>query len=1027
MKLKTALLILAILGACAWTIGDAAGAPSADAGRGRLPDGLVPRDATQGGVLLGGPVGAGKAASDTIYLLGGPNRLDGKFQLADGVTPDRQGWVGVDLSAPPPSRWSVSTWNGRATLDPVFTPNHTMWCGEMLAPCPGGDPPQGYSNGYDEWLDWYGTVADRGKSTNVTVTCALNGDSEPDYDFLRFEVMRGSMWEELVSYSGVNTLVNFSQTFSMSTGDYVGPTLDQIHLRFRATSDSGWSDADCRWPTYGHSNLDNIQVTTDNGVTTSDNFEGEVSSWIPTSQTGCGDFSHVWPRLADIDPCHSDNTPAFAFIDDGQVVPGTGGSPGVTWTYGPGGYVVNVHGGLAGPGNHLNNEIWSPVLAWPGSQYGGMQFNFCVYRHLPLEPGVYYTWHVRASTDGGATWGGWQSSEFILYSSSASWYDSHNDVTTLIPPTRTHVQLGLGVLQYGWVWGYDNGDATPAPYFDNVRALAYSFPGPAISARDIDLFQDNFPANGAIDYANLGRNSVRLDMAANCSPRAHLRNDPGDSMIVRVAVVRTGATLQGAPKLFYKLEPNPLFDAFRTSGLPNEGFVAMDSTKTSAGSLIANSWRRDLPDSNFFFPGDVLHWYVEAQDNLAGDVGTTRLPPDTTGFSLFPNDPGYVPLRYPSTFIVRALPTLNSATPGDQPRILFWNDFANRGGENEWNGALAHLGYQEGADYDEYYTNGPTSGVGNGLGGRATAAQLAGYDLMLYTSGDLGNTTISNGDFKQDPGNDVAVLTSWLSQGGKKWFCTGDHLAYDLGKSGAAALAFRNSFLPMVFNSMGLRALIENQTSPTVVPVAGNPVGLTLSYVAQGGCGTANTFDAVQATTGSQRIATFQPVSSPEYPYAAALYVPNAGGFAGSAVVYMPYDLMHVRQAENLPEDHSYVGMRALVLQQVMTFFGQFGDFMGADDVPALSFSARTYPNPFNPSTKIEYTLPRDGQLTIRIYNVRGQLVRTLLDARAQATPKDFVTWSGDDDRGQAVASGVYFCQVKSDCGEIFNKVTLVK
>ena len=53
-------------------------------------------------------------------------------------------------------------------------------------------------------------------------------------------------------------------------------------------------------------------------------------------------------------------------------------------------------------------------------------------------------------------------------------------------------------------------------------------------------------------------------------------------------------------------------------------------------------------------------------------------------------------------------------------------------------------------------------------------------------------------------------------------------------------------------------------------------------------------------------------------------------------------------------------------------------------------------------------------------------LVRTLLNELTKAGPGS-VTWLGDDNRSQKVASGVYFCQVKSEDDEIINKMTLVK
>ena len=49
----------------------------------------------------------------------------------------------------------------------------------------------------------------------------------------------------------------------------------------------------------------------------------------------------------------------------------------------------------------IKNEIWSPVLAWPGDQYAAAAFEYDAYVHEPLfptSPGVFYVWHVR-STD----------------------------------------------------------------------------------------------------------------------------------------------------------------------------------------------------------------------------------------------------------------------------------------------------------------------------------------------------------------------------------------------------------------------------------------------------------------------------------------------------------------------------------------------------------------------------------------------------------------------------------------------------
>ena len=73
----------------------------------------------------------------------------------------------------------------------------------------------------------------------------------------------------------------------------------------------------------------------------------------------------------------------------------------------------------------------------------------------------------------------------------------------------------------------------------------------------------------------------------------------------------------------------------------------------------------------------------------------------------------------------------------------------------------------------------------------------------------------------------------------------------------------------------------------------------------------------------------------------------------------------------------------------------------------------RHYPNPFNPIVCIEYTLPQQSQLTIRIYDVSGRLVKVVLDD-VVAGGDGFVTWDGKNEQGVAVASGTYIYRLEA-------------
>ncbi len=87
---------------------------------------------------------------------------------------------------------------------------------------------------------------------------------------------------------------------------------------------------------------------------------------------------------------------------------------------------------------------------------------------------------------------------------------------------------------------------------------------------------------------------------------------------------------------------------------------------------------------------------------------------------------------------------------------------------------------------------------------------------------------------------------------------------------------------------------------------------------------------------------------------------------------------------------------------------------LGALDVqstPTEFALHQNYPNPFNPQTNIPYDLAEGGDVVLRIYNLLGQEVRTLVRER-QAPGRYTIQWSGMDDRGVSVSSGIYFYQV---------------
>ena len=94
--------------------------------------------------------------------------------------------------------------------------------------------------------------------------------------------------------------------------------------------------------------------------------------------------------------------------------------------------------------------------------------------------------------------------------------------------------------------------------------------------------------------------------------------------------------------------------------------------------------------------------------------------------------------------------------------------------------------------------------------------------------------------------------------------------------------------------------------------------------------------------------------------------------------------------------------------------------------LPTVFTLYQNYPNPFNPTTSIEFDLPQVQQVRVDIYNLRGQLVRRLLDNSLPAGNHQ-VVWNGRDETGVAVASGIYFYRLESELYNDVHKMTLIK
>lgn len=88
---------------------------------------------------------------------------------------------------------------------------------------------------------------------------------------------------------------------------------------------------------------------------------------------------------------------------------------------------------------------------------------------------------------------------------------------------------------------------------------------------------------------------------------------------------------------------------------------------------------------------------------------------------------------------------------------------------------------------------------------------------------------------------------------------------------------------------------------------------------------------------------------------------------------------------------------------------------------------SQNFPNPFNPSTNIVFSVPKTENVSLKIFNVLGQEVKSLVNAKVTGGVSTMATWDGTDNFGQKVSSGVYFYQLKAGDFSETKKMLLLK
>jgi hypothetical protein len=398
--------------------------------------------------------------------------------------------------------------------------------------------------------------------------------------------------------------------------------------------------------------------------------------------------------------------------------------------------------------------------------------------------------------------------------------------------------------------------------------------------------------------------------------------------------------------------------------------------------------------------GSEIHYYFEAEDG----VGNTATYPSTApeGYIEFSILPISATVSNPGMLLIDKH---GRRMPGAERNYRHTSEYYYRE-------MLGILGYE----WETYDVEVPSGSTSQSNGPDSSGYKY--YDTQIWFTNEFDSYTIKRPD--------QANMIMWLNRSPEKernLLITGNDWGKELEQTGIETLSFYEVWLASQYiqNAVGV---VTVDSVPGLKEVAG---GWTFmdhddgEAILRGACPQLHYYDIVDPDGGIPGVG------------AALEYEDMVGATFGAGTYYTHQTLGY--QTVNLgfgmeyiadgnvgdvagnytAEGYFHVGVedRVNLMGNILSFFGQTasGDPTGVVDGMKNSLS-HAYPNPFNPVTKIAYSVKEAGPVTIEVYNVAGKVVRTLLDTEIEAGAEGFVVWNGANDGGERCASGVYFYRI---------------
>ena len=988
------------------------------------------------------PADGARVDTSFLFAASGPGSYGSPGTDARGFTFDHEGgpaaagWFGVDITEQEDAWWHLADTDicaGTGTdmsqalpFDVGDTVNdYALWCGRESV-CSWVSP-SGYGHNWRQTavLDLSAHPA----AIDVEVEFAYRSDFEGGpYDWFELHVDSAGVWKTVHVEDTTADRTYRELSFTIPAAEFGGGAT-RVGFHFR--SDDAWSDEDGAYVSdIGAVWIDNLVATVDGVQVFAADFEDGIEPTEIGFETPPGAGMHAALRrgVFQEDPCIYNAGHFWTFFDPGTTVPEY---PAPVIPFGPP-YVFEA---IQSPWLEVDQH-GDPIEIGPDTQ---VRIHYWMYADLPLNGLVFgaETPYVAARVDGGCEGPFTRNTTTYWPDFNGEWYQIWNHANWELQASAeaagggeiTAIAVRLWVMDMCEVWCNINGDGyphTPGPFYDNVSVRLQDRSDAEWDVSKFHRLQDSFPGPGG---------KVRIDSAYDVQPGGSTTLVVGDSTRVTLNMDPLGGIKLDMASVPGEYRPS-LYLHFRVTAGPHAGSTdpAMGDPDASDGvysphvgttMLYGETWNVAIADSarvfgipqddrwafdladDYFEPGDLIEFYYRAE----GANGTVSVRPAWAESAD----------QYLRSYLhVRCLPTAG------QP-VLFVEDDASS--LPWWEEAFTMSGL---ATYDIYTTQSPSSGLNNGLGCRAEPGQLAGYELVVWDSGDLPAYTLTD-----NPADelclDTELLADWLSN------TPHDTGLWVMGGRVASDLMDTSTFLGDVLGLEQVGGYYDYEdvtgigvprvlaTHPDLAWLDGTP-----HFRADAGCPDYGRFDLV-APTGPHTEVTHEWEVDPGSGAVAGILNrdPDGDGSVLSPLghanrtLFNPFGYARLLdEGYGIPVGRLYV--RYMVRHVLQAFFGQYLPNVDADLTPEVTALHGAYPNPFNPSTTIRFSLAEPGPATLRIYDLSGRRVRTLLDEHRAAGHHD-LEWNGRDDSGRRLASGVYFYRLEAGDFRAADKLVMVQ